>query len=134
MFGFGAEKKQSAHLAGIIFGLNQRFAQEVGVSSVAHGVKAPTYNERNLAIIFGFACAGAQHMNASSKILEKALEMYFGNMSDGKQQLSQLSLIVEDPKYEKIIIAATQAGHEISTRNDLSSLRRLADSFVKNSF
>ncbi|NMG31092.1 hypothetical protein [Aromatoleum evansii] len=134
MFGFGADKKKSAHLAGIIFGLNERFAAEVGLVAEGGATTPPVYDERNLAVIYGFAVAGAKHMNVSDKIVENALDMYFGNMSDGDEQLARLSRIVEEPTYEPIIIAAARAGHEVSTRNDFSSLRRLAVQFIGNSF
>ena len=133
MFGFGIDNKQVAHLAGIIYGLDKHFIEGVTRMSAELVIRMPEYGDRNLAIIYGFASAGADHMGVPDKVMMRAMEKYFLNMPGGARKMLHLLKIIKDPSYEAIAGAAVKASEECQLEGSAElPMCRLAEKFLKN--
>lgn len=133
MFGFGVDKKQVAHLAGIIFGLQKEFLDGATTVALELGILMPQYGDKNLAIIYGFANAGADHMGVEDKVMMRALEEYFCSMPDGSGQMLRLMKIFTDPTYKAAAHAGFEAAKQFNTERDFKApMRGLALKLLKD--
>ena len=134
MFGFGIDKKQVAHLAGIIHGLQLEFAKAVGETALEQDRPLPAFCDANLAVIYGFASAGADHMAVSDKVMLRALETYFrSNFSDGPTLMLRQLRLCKDTAFSSMASTAVIAAEQVNRTGNLSApMRFLATQFIES--